>query len=237
MKNKQKKQNTSLQNRAVLAEGINIIKKYRSSDIVHEVLKGVSLHIREKEIVAIVGPSGCGKTTLLNCLSGIDTIDSGEIYFEGESMEGLNEAALTKLRSLQMGFVFQSFNLIPVLSVVENIELPMLAAGKKAREAREKATELIKILGLEGKENQKPNELSGGEKQRVAIGRALINDPKIVWADEPTGNLDTNTTEEIIALIQKLNKEKGITFVIVTHDLNVAVKSGRIIRMDSGRIV
>jgi len=221
----------------IVVEGVDVVKKYKNEDLIVEVLKKVSITIREGEIVAIVGPSGCGKTTLLNCLSGIDEIDSGEVFFDEKNLRGLSDNEKTKIRAKDMGFIFQNFNLIPVLSALENVELPMFTIGGKAKETREKALKILAELGLDGKENNKPNQLSGGEQQRVAIGRALINNPKVVWADEPTGNLDTRNSDEIIRLIQQLNKEKGITFVIVTHDLGIAARADRIVRMDSGKVV
>lgn len=232
MKNKENKQ--IVRNKIIL-EAKNIVKKYRNDEMVVEVLKGVSINIKQGEIVAIVGPSGCGKTTLLNCLSGIDNLDGGSIRFNDKDFDTASDNEKTKTRAKDMGFIFQSFNLIPVLTALENIELPMLIT--KSKESRDKAKELLKKLGLEGKENHKPNQLSGGEQQRVAIARALVNDPLIVWADEPTGNLDTKNSEETIKMIQSLNKEQGVTFVIVTHDLNIAAKANKVIRMDSGKIV
>jgi putative ABC transport system ATP-binding protein len=221
----------------VISEAVGIKKRYVDEGVPVDVLKGIDLNIREGEVVAIVGPSGCGKSTLLNCLAGIDEIDSGEVYFDGEAFNTLTDAKKTGIRGKEMGFVFQNFNLIPVLSAVENVEFPMLTVGGKASEAREKAVALLSEVGLGGKEHKKPNELSGGERQRVAIARALINGPKIVWADEPTGNLDTRNAESIMALMLELNRSKGTTFVIITHDLSIAMKASRIVRMDSGRII
>jgi putative ABC transport system ATP-binding protein len=234
MKDKNKKVFNS--KKSIVVEGIDIVKKYRNNDLIVDVLKKVNITIREGEIVSIIGPSGCGKTTLLNCLSGIDDIDNGEIYFLEKDIESMTDNQKTNIRAKDMGFIFQSFNLIPVLSAVENVELPMLLVGGNAKESRKRAIELLEDLGLGHRLNNKPNQLSGGEKQRVAIARALINNPKVVWADEPTGNLDTKNSEETLKLITNLNKEKGITFVIVTHDLNIASKADRIIRMDSGEI-
>lgn len=231
--------NKSIESRTskVIVECIDLIKRYRNENLVIEVLKKVNLVIREGEIVAIVGPSGCGKTTLLNCLSGIDDIDGGEVFFEGINIEKLSDGEKTKLRAESTGFVFQSFNLIPVLSTVENVELPLLSNGERSNIARKKALELLRELGLEDKANSKPGQLSGGEQQRVALARALATEPKIIWADEPTGNLDTENSVQIMDLIIDLNKKKGATFVIVTHDVNIAMRAGRIIRMDSGKII
>lgn len=201
-------------------------------------LKGIDLEIKEGEILAILGPSGCGKTTLLNCLSGLDEPTSGEVEVLGKRLDKMTEDEKTHFRAQNMGFIFQFFNLIPVLNAVENVEIPLLISKKgSTREIRQKALEWLERFHIAHRKNAYPSEMSGGEQQRVAIARALINNPKIVWADEPTGALDTKNSEEIMNLIVNINKELGTTFVIVTHDLNVAKKAHRIIRMDSGRII
>ncbi|MDK2899517.1 MAG: putative transport system ATP-binding protein [Thermosipho sp. (in: thermotogales)] len=203
-----------------------------------EALKGVNLEINEGEILAILGPSGCGKTTLLNCLSGLDEPTSGEVEVLGKRLDRMNEEEKTIFRSENMGFIFQFFNLIPVLTAVENVEIPLLISKNGTpSEIRKKALEWLERLHILHRKNAYPSEMSGGEQQRVAIARALINNPKIVWADEPTGALDTKNSQEIIDLIINMNKELGTTFVIVTHDINVAKKAHRIIKMDSGQIV
>ncbi|MBT1248634.1 MULTISPECIES: ABC transporter ATP-binding protein [unclassified Thermosipho (in: thermotogales)] len=203
-----------------------------------EALKGVDLEIEEGEIVAILGPSGCGKTTLLNCLSGLDKPTSGSVEVLGEDLVKMNEDKKTVFRSKYMGFIFQFFNLIPVLNAVENVELPLLLSKKlSTREIRKKALEWLERLHIDHRAYAYPSEMSGGEQQRIAIARALINNPKIVWADEPTGALDTENSEEIMEIILDMNRQLGTTFVIVTHDPNVAKKAHRIIKMDSGKIV
>ncbi|ANQ53172.1 macrolide ABC transporter ATP-binding protein [Thermosipho affectus] len=203
-----------------------------------EALKGVDLEIEEGEIVAVLGPSGCGKTTLLNCLSGLDEPTSGSIKVLGKDLVKMKEDEKTIFRSKYMGFIFQFFNLIPVLNAVENVELPLLISKKFGiREIRKKALEWLERLHISHRAYAYPNEMSGGEQQRIAIARALINNPKIVWADEPTGALDTKNSEEIMEIILDMNRQLGTTFVIVTHDPNVAKKAHRIIRMDSGKIV
>jgi putative ABC transport system ATP-binding protein len=225
------------QNKPVISESDEIVKRYVQEGSITAALSKVSSVIREGEVVAIVGPSGCGKTTLLNCLSGIDDVDAGDVYFKEENLHKIDDNQKTTIRAKEMGFIFQNFNLIPVLSAVENVELPMLSIGGKSSEARAKALKILSQVGLETKANNKPNELSGGEKQRVAIARSLINDPKIIWADEPTGNLDTANAESIVQLLLELNRTNGVTIVIVTHDSNIAMKAHRVIRMDSGKVV
>lgn len=215
----------------------NLTKVYGKKEK-FEALKGVNLEINEGEILAILGPSGCGKTTLLNCLSGLDEPTSGEVEVLGKRLDRMNEEEKTIFRSENMGFIFQFFNLIPVLTAVENVEIPLLISKNgTTSEIRKKALEWLERLHILHRKNAYPSEMSGGEQQRVAIARALISNPKIVWADEPTGALDTKNSQEIIDLIINMNKELGTTFVIVTHDINVAKKAHRIIKMDSGQIV
>ncbi|ABR29914.1 macrolide ABC transporter ATP-binding protein [Thermosipho melanesiensis] len=215
----------------------NLTKVYGKRERV-VALKDINLEIEEGEIVAILGPSGCGKTTLLNCLSGLDELTSGSVEVLGKSLTGMNEEEKTKFRSVYMGFIFQFFNLIPVLNAIENVELPLLISKKlKVSEVRKRALDWLEKLHIAHRAKAYPSEMSGGEQQRVAIARALINNPKIVWADEPTGALDTKNSEEIMDIILNMNRELNTTFVIVTHDPNVAKKANRIIRMDSGRIL
>jgi ABC-type lipoprotein export system ATPase subunit len=187
--------------------------------------------------VAIMGPSGSGKTTLLNCLSGLDRIDAGEVLIEGVSLSSLSDEDRTDYRARRMGFVFQFYNLMPVLSAVENVELPLLVARVPAKDARTRALHALELVGLEQWAAHVPDELSGGQRQRVTIARALVNDPAIVWADEPTGDLDSENAEEIVALMRSLNREHGLTFLIVTHDITVGRSTDRIVRMVDGEIV
>jgi putative ABC transport system ATP-binding protein len=185
-------------------------------------------------MVAVMGPSGCGKTTLLNCLSGLDAIDAGEVEIEGVALSAMSDRRRTDYRARRMGFVFQYYNLMPVLTAVENVELPLLVTRVPASEARRRALEALELVGLPDRGRHVPDELSGGERQRVTIARALVNDPAIVWADEPTGDLDSTNAEEITGLLRRLNVERGLTLLIVTHDLAVGQATDRIIRMADG---
>jgi putative ABC transport system ATP-binding protein len=215
----------------------NVTKTYVTGDIVVHALKGISMEIKKGEMVAVMGPSGCGKTTLLNCLSGIDEVTEGKIFIEDQELTSLNDNGKTNFRAKRMGFVFQFYNLLPVLTATENVELPLLIAGTSPQEARKKAMDLLNAVGLTPRAALRPNALSGGERQRVTIARALSNTPAIVWADEPTGDLDVKTSDEVVALMRRLNKENGQTFVIVTHDPEVGAKCDRIIHMRDGQIV
>src|SRR5438552_10595662 len=188
-------------------------------------------------MAAIVGPSGCGKTTLLNCLSGLDAIDADDVRIEGQSLAEMSDRERTDYRARRMVFVFQFYNLMPVLSAVENVELPLLVARVPAKEARRKALAALAMVGLEERAGDVPDELSGGQRQRATIARALVNDPAIVWADEPTGDLDSENADEIVALMRRLNREQGLTFLIVTHDIGVGRSTDRIVRMVDGEIV
>jgi putative ABC transport system ATP-binding protein len=184
-----------------------------------------------------MGPSGCGKTTLLNCLSGLDDVDQGTIWLDGHDLATLGDKARTEYRARRMGFVFQVYNLLPVLSAVENVELPLLVSGVKAKEARQKSLRALETVGLARWAKHRPAELSGGQRQRVTIARSLVNDPAIVWADEPTGALDSKTATEIIDLMKELNRRAGLTFLLVTHDPGVGAQCDRIVRMRDGVIV
>lgn len=218
----------------IQADGV--VKTYRSRDVVVEALRGVDLHVAPGEMVAVMGPSGSGKTTLLNCMSGLDSIDSGDIKINSRSLSGMSDNALSDYRARFMGFVFQSFNLLPVLSARENVELPLVLAGVSSAKARETAMEKLDQVGLADRANHTPAELSGGQAQRVAIARALANDPAIVWADEPTGNLDSENSGEIMGVLLRMNREQGQTFVIVTHSLEVGELADRIVFMRDGLI-
>lgn len=215
----------------------NLWKIYGKGEKKVEALRGVDFQIERGEFVAILGPSGSGKTTLLNCLSGIDSPTEGEIFFDGVEFHRLNEEEKTKFRAQNMGFVFQFFNLIPVLTVLENVELPLRILGQKGKSVTDRALEMIKKVGLSGKEDKFPSQLSGGEQQRVAIARALVHNPKIVWADEPTGNLDSETGAAIIELLETIRLENRTTLVVVTHDEKIAHKADRIFLFRDGRIL
>ncbi len=199
-------------------------------------LRGVSLEIEEGEFVAILGPSGSGKSTLLHVLGGLDRPDEGDVLIDDISLYTLNDNKLADVRLHKIGFVFQFFNLLPRLTALRNVELPLTLANVSKQESTEKAKKMLEVVGLGDRVTHRPTELSGGEQQRVAMARALINDPKIVLADEPTGNLDTTTGGEIVRLMQRLNKEKGQTFVVVTHDPSVAENANRILFLKDGLI-
>jgi putative ABC transport system ATP-binding protein len=213
------------------------VEKTYKGKVAVPALKGVDLVIEQGEMVAIMGPSGCGKTTLLNCLSGLDSFDGGDVLIEGVSLADMTDRQRTDHRARRMGFVFQFYNLIPVLSAAENVELPLLVAGVPPKEARTRAVEALAMVGLDPRSSHLPEELSGGERQRVTIARSLVNEPAIVWADEPTGDLDSEKATEIVKLMRSLNRERGLTFVIVTHDIAVGRAADRIVRMLDGRVV
>ncbi|HBT39069.1 MAG: ABC transporter related [Thermotoga sp. 50_1627] len=202
-----------------------------------QALKGISVTIKDGEFVAIFGPSGSGKTTLLNCLSGIDSPTSGEIYFDDLPFHTLSEEQKTQFRARNMGFVFQFFNLIPVLTALENVLLPLKILGINHGEAKQRAVAMLEKVGLRDKIERFPSQLSGGEQQRVAIARALVHNPKVVWADEPTGNLDSETGMNVIELLESMKKELGTTLVVVTHDERIAQRANRILFMRDGQIV
>ena len=220
----------------VIIEAADVRKNYDMGTLKVQALKGVSLQIQRGEVMAIMGPSGCGKTTLLNCLSGLDGITSGTIKIAGQDIRGLSDRELTAFRAREMGFVFQIYNLLPVLSGLENVELPLLVSGVAPKEARARARASIERVGLLDWARHRPAEMSGGQRQRFAIARALATVPSIVWADEPTGALDSTTSQEIIELMLSLNREHGLTFVWVTHALEVAQQAHRLITMRDGTI-
>jgi putative ABC transport system ATP-binding protein len=221
----------------VMVKADAVVKRYETGTATVAALRGVDLSIKRGEMVAIMGPSGCGKTTLLNCLSGLDEIDEGEVFIDGKALSEMSDTERTRYRARRMGFVFQFYNLLSVLTAVENVELPLLLAGVPGRRARENALSALRLVGLEDRAQHTPGELSGGERQRVTIARSLVNNPAIVWADEPTGDLDSTNADEIITLMSRLNREQGITFAIVTHDINVGRRADRIVRMMDGKIV
>ena len=212
----------------------NLHKFYGTRDQKVHALRGLDLSIEEGDIVGVMGPSGCGKTTLLNCLSGLDSIDDGNILIQGRTLTDLNDDQLSELRAKKMGFVFQTYNLLPVLSAVE---LPLLVSGFSGKDARIKAIEKLSEVELEDWQHHLPGELSGGQRQRVTLARALVNDPAIVWADEPTGNLDSENEKLIMDLLTDLNRINNQTFVIVTHSEYVGGRTNRIIQMKDGEIV
>jgi putative ABC transport system ATP-binding protein len=211
-------------------------KVYRGGSEV-EALKGIDLDIARGELLAIIGPSGSGKTTLLNCLSGLERIDGGEVLVDGKNLAELSDDARTEYRAQSMGFVFQAFNLLPVLSAVENVEIPMLLLGEGSKQARTRALETLEEVGLAPRGDHRPEQLSGGEQQRVAVARALVHRPAVVFADEPTGNLDSESTQSILELFLRLNAGgAGQTIVMVTHNPGVAEAAARTIAMRDGLI-
>jgi putative ABC transport system ATP-binding protein len=219
-----------------IIEVTELTKTYETSAVMVHALRGVSLTVERGEMVAIMGPSGCGKTTLLNCLSGIDDLTSGRIDIDGTDLASMDDNTKTAYRARRMGFVFQFYNLLPVLSAAENVELPLLVSGTSPKEARARAMQALEQVGLAGYAASRPAELSGGQRQRVTIARALVNDPAIVWADEPTGDLDSATADSIMSLMQELNRSQQQTFVIVTHDPGIAARCHRTIYMRDGLI-
>jgi putative ABC transport system ATP-binding protein len=216
------------------AEGVRKIYRSGADSIV--ALYGLDLVVPPGQFVAVMGPSGSGKTTLLNCVSGLDEIDAGRVLVDGLSIHDLSDKERTKHRAKEMGFIFQAFNLIPVFTATENVELPLLLAGARETDARLRARETLERVGLGHRLDRRPMELSGGEQQRVAVARALAGRPRIVWADEPTGNLDSEMAASVIDLLGELHDE-GLTIVLVTHDPTVAAHADRLVTVRDGRLV
>jgi putative ABC transport system ATP-binding protein len=214
----------------------DVTKVYRTGTQEVEALRGISLSIEPGEMVMVMGPSGNGKTTMLNCLSGLDDIDAGEVFVDGDEIHSMSDAARTEHRARRMGFIFQSFNLIPVFTAIENVELPLLVTGVKPKEARERSREILDRVDLGNRTGHRPTELSGGEQQRVAIARALVSDPAIVWADEPTGNLDSHTADAVLELLHEVH-DHGQTLVVVTHDAGIGASGTRLVQVRDGLIV
>ncbi len=213
-----------------------LTKVYQLGEVAVQALRGVSLQILPGEMTAIMGPSGSGKSTLMNSLGCLDQPTSGEYYLDGQLVSDLDDRGLTLIRRYKIGFVFQSYNLLPRTSALANVELPLVYGKVGGRERRRRATEALHIVGLGDRLHHQPNELSGGEQQRVAIARSLVSSPSIVLADEPTGNLDSQAGEEVMAIFQQLNREQGITIILVTHDAGIARHARRIIHMRDGHV-
>ena len=214
----------------------SLVKTYDTGEVQVQALRGVDLSVERGEMVAIMGPSGCGKTTLLNTASGLDDPTEGSVAIEGTDLGGLDDNTKTSYRARRMGFIFQFYNLLPVLSAVENVELPLLVSGTPPGEARSLALAQLDHVGLTEWSHHRPGQLSGGQRQRVTIARALVNDPTIVWGDEPTGDLDSVTANQIMDLLIELNRERQQTFVIVTHGREIADRCHRIVHMRDGLI-
>ena len=212
-------------------------KVYRTGAGEVEALRHLDLEVAPGEMVGVMGPSGSGKTTLLNCLSGLDDIDGGQVFVEGRDLFAMSDAHRTEHRARTMGFVFQAFNLIPVFTAAENVELPLLLTGVNTRDARKRAQQMLERVGLGHRVDHRPNEMSGGEQQRVTIARALVGKPALVWADEPTGNLDSAMAVQVMDLLVQLNSEDGQTIVLVTHDPSIGARVPRLITMRDGSLV
>jgi len=221
----------------LIIETTGLTKRYDTGRNRVDALRGIDLDVRKGEVVAVMGPSGCGKTTLLNCLSGLDVIDGGSVKIAGNDLRDLSDNQRTDFRAHEMGFVFQTYNLLPVLSGIENVELPMLVSGVRAGEARRRAVEAVEMVQVGPWSGHRPAEMSGGQRQRFTIARALATKPSIVFADEPTGALDSETSAAIIDLMVDLNEQSEQTFVWVTHAEEVGAKAQRLIRMRDGLIV
>jgi putative ABC transport system ATP-binding protein len=212
-------------------------KVYQSGDNMVQAVRGIDIKLLQGEMVAIMGPSGCGKTTLLNVLSGIDEPSSGQVLVDGKQLFGISDDERTEMRAHNFGFIFQNFNLLPVLSAVENVELPLLLIGTASSEAREGALKALTSVGLEDRANHRPSELSGGQQQRVAIARAIVHSPSVILCDEPTGNLDSGTSGEVMKLLKQINIENNSLLLLVTHDIKIAQQCDRILQMDDGIII
>ncbi len=215
---------------------INITKVYNMADEKVIALKDITLKIKRGEFVAIMGPSGSGKTTFLNCMSTLDDITSGKLYIDGKDVDTMNDASRSAFRSIKMGFIFQNYNLIPVLTALENVELPMMIANKSVKYSKSRALALLNKMMIATAAGRRPSELSGGMQQKVAICRAISNNPAILWADEPTGNIDSDMSKEIMEMLVNLNKNEHLTIILVTHDANIAKYAKRLIKMRDGII-
>jgi putative ABC transport system ATP-binding protein len=219
-----------------IVECIDVNKSYRQGQIEVAALKNLSLTIEKGEFAAVAGPSGSGKTTLLNLVGGLDLADSGSIVVDGQAFDQMSQSQLAKLRLFNVGFVFQAYNLIPVLSAAENVEFVMLLQGIPAAERRERAKAILDEVGLDGKYDRRPSQLSGGQQQRVAVARAIVSNPSIVLADEPTANLDSKTGTGLLDMMKKMNTEKNVTFIFSTHDSMVMDYARRLILLHDGRL-
>ena len=214
-----------------------VTKDYRRDEFVIPVLEGLDLSVEEGEFLALMGPSGSGKTTLLNLIAGLDRPTSGQVIVHGQNLEAMSEGEVTRWRADNIGFIFQLYNLIPVLSAFENVELPLLLTSLSKRKRRDNVMTALRAVGIEGREDHYPRQLSGGQEQRVAIARAIVTDPYLIVADEPTGDLDRKSAEEILTLLQQLNRDFQKTVVMVTHDPLAAQRASRLLHLDKGKLV
>ena len=220
-----------------IVECIDIKKTYEQGQVEVQALRGISLSIKKGDFVALAGPSGSGKTTILNIIGGLDSADSGRVMVDGNVLDEMNQSQLANLRLHNIGFVFQAYNLIPVLSALENVEYVMLLQGVPVADRRQRAKTILDDVGLEDKYNRRPAELSGGQQQRVAVARAIVSNPSIVLADEPTANLDSKTGQDLLKLMQEMNEKKKVTFIFSTHDHMVMDYARRLVKIRDGRVV
>jgi putative ABC transport system ATP-binding protein len=216
---------------------VDLCKYFQQGDFVIKALDHVSLDIKEGSFICLSGPSGSGKTTLLNAIGGLDSLDEGEVYFDGQRVDQKGKGPMADLRLHHIGFVFQAYNLIPVLTALENVEFVMQVQGVSAKKRRQKSLAILQEVGLEGMEHRYPSQLSGGQQQRVAVARAIVSQPKLVLADEPTANLDSETATQLMDLLRELNENHNVTFLIATHDERVMRYAQRLIRMRDGQII
>ena len=221
----------------IVVKTVDLEKEYRLGEVVVHALQGVSMELKKGEFVAVIGPSGSGKSTLLNLIGALDKPTKGKVYINGKDLAAMNERELTKLRRNEIGFVFQFYNLIPVLTAFENVELPMIVAGVPKKKMEERTHELLETIGLIDRVNHRPDELSGGEQQRIAIARALANQPSLVLADEPTGDLDTATGSEVMGVLREMSRREKVTVIVVTHDPAITEMADRILEMRDGKIL
>jgi putative ABC transport system ATP-binding protein len=219
-----------------VVETVDLKKEFHLGDIIVPALRGINFQVKRGEFLVIMGPSGSGKSTLLNMIGGLDNPTSGQVLINNQDISRMSDSELTELRAQEIGFVFQFYNLVPVLTALENVELPMMVAGVSDQESRQRATELLGLVGLGDRLHHRPDELSGGQRQRVSIARAIANDPSIVLADEPTGDVDTKTGDEILDLMHDLNRNFGTTLIVITHDPAVAEHCDRLVRIVDGQI-
>ena len=224
-------------NNSLVIETKSLSKIYQMGEVQVHALRDVSLQVKQGEFLAIMGPSGSGKSTLMNILGCLDQPTSGDYFLTGDAVARLDDNRLAKIRGEQIGFVFQNFNLLPRTNALHNVELPLIYSGIGRRERHRRSEAALSLVGLGDRVHHKPNELSGGQQQRVAIARALVSQPAIILADEPTGNLDTQSSREIISILQQLNQEQGITIIFVTHERDIAKRTRRVVRLVDGRIV